>query len=491
MTDDPQIIEVLSKKPIPISDTFIRECAVKNAGGQSTQTRVDYDSLDERLSHLMGQDKAKEAVRELIMKTQLDLLPRTRPITILCAGPSGVGKSELARIVAQELCHTDPIMLSMTEFSDPSNITRIIGAAPGYKGSDSHTELPFDALESNPYQVILLDEMEKGAREVQQLFMGAFDDGYIKAANGKTIDFSKAIVFVTTNASFTNDKQTAVGFTKSLKPSHADLVSNLSRSFSTEFLNRFTAILQFEPIPKETYRAIVADKYETEVARLRSERAQVNLPDHLDDEALDAIVEDTYNPSFGARPARRAVEEHIARLAFKELEEEQEEALKKPHVVIPAEFEGWVDELLDGFGIAHSGDFVKGKRLWRWKNGTKTLPPYKMVSKELRLWVDELDIYSACPLLVHTESATTRELVEKLKQDPIRLFELKKSLASKLAEDTGLSIEVVLERLENALEPLDVAIEILTDMADGMDPDERENFSWDISSTDLPDDWPE
>lgn len=308
---DPTIAAAMLATPVTITENRVRACAMKIATGQSTQSQVDFASLDERMGHLFGQDEPKRVIRRLIKTTQLDLFPRTRPITVLCAGPSGVGKSEIARIVAREMCGAEPIMLNMTEYNDPATVNRIIGSPAGYVGSDSHGELPFDCLESNPYQVILLDEMEKADRSVQRLFMGAFDDGFIKTAKGKVVDFSKSIIFVTTNASHTTAKHAAAGFTAEATSSLSDTVADLSQWFDVEFLNRFKTILTFERISRETYRRIVADKYDMEAARIHADNSRVQIPDHLDDDALDRIVAETYVADFGARPAAKAVQQAI------------------------------------------------------------------------------------------------------------------------------------------------------------------------------------
>lgn len=308
---DPTIARTLAQTPVTVTENKVRSCAMKIATGQSKQSQVDFDSLDERMSHLFGQDDAVAAVRRLIKTTQLNLFPCKRPITVMCAGPSGVGKSEMARIVAREMCGTEPIMLNMTEYNSPASVNRIIGSPAGYVGSDSHSELPFDCLESNPYQVILLDEMEKADKSVQRLFMGAFDDGFIKTSKGKVVDFSKSIVFVTTNASHTTAKHSTAGFTASSSTTLADTVSDMTPWFDIEFLNRFKSILTFNPISKETYRQIVADKYATEAARILAEHPRINIPPTLGADELDSIVDKTYVHDFGARPANKAVQEAI------------------------------------------------------------------------------------------------------------------------------------------------------------------------------------
>ena len=129
--------------------------------------------------------------------------PRTKPLTLLFAGPSGVGKIEVARIISSEYMREKPIVLNMAEYNSSASINRIIGAPAGYSYSEGNAELPFDVLDTNPYRLILLDEFEKSERSVQRLFLSAFDDGVIRTNAGKEIDFSKAIIIATTNAGCT------------------------------------------------------------------------------------------------------------------------------------------------------------------------------------------------------------------------------------------------------------------------------------------------
>lgn len=308
--------QIILSNPTALSERKIRECAKKLATGQSQQTTIDDTSLDKKFATIFGQDEALEEIRKLIKLTELNLFPRTRPVTVLCAGPSGCGKSEVARLVASELTNSAPITLNMTEYNSPASVNRIIGSPAGYVGSDSHAELPFDSLESNPYQVILLDEMEKCDKSVQRLFMSAFDDGYIKTSKGKVVDFSKCIIFVTTNADHSAGATKSAGFMTPKTKSDIDTVSNLSNWFDVEFLNRFSTILTFNPIEKETYKKILADKYRRHVANINKEHPSLKLEAELDDKLLDEMANDTYIPAFGARPAEKHVKKLIEQRAL-------------------------------------------------------------------------------------------------------------------------------------------------------------------------------
>ena len=229
------------------------------------------------------------------------------------SGPSGVGKSEIAKIIAKELTGVKPIILNMTEYNSPMAINRIIGAPAGYVGSDSHSELPFDCLETNPYQVILLDEFEKGDQSVQRLFMNVFEDGNLTTSRGKEINFSKAIIIATTNAACDlNHDDIGFGISDtSAAKSKNNLVRDLAKSFDNELLNRFHDIFEFNPLSKDIYREILSNKYTKDITRIKSEHRGITLPDVLPDSELDSLVAETYIPAFGARPVGRTVQKYI------------------------------------------------------------------------------------------------------------------------------------------------------------------------------------
>lgn len=295
---------------VPITEKLLRRCAMKLMTGQARRDKLDMASLTDTLSPIKGQDDAVDKIVNMLQHRDLALFPTNKPMTVLLTGPSGVGKTAVAKAVAEELTGNAPIILNMTEYNDPATVNRIIGSPAGYIGSDSHAELPFDILESNPYQVIVLDEIEKCDKAVQRLFMSVFDEGQLKCSNGKSADFSKAIIFATTNAGKTVGSKSPIGFTQTTKTAAME-VSTLSQWFDLEFLNRFEAIINFEAIERDTYAAIVADKYARLVAENASDRRIAALPAAIPDDDLAEIVDETYNRDFGARPALRAVKRYI------------------------------------------------------------------------------------------------------------------------------------------------------------------------------------
>lgn len=298
------------------SRTQIKSTALKLLTGNNERRELDGKRLLEAMNRIKGQDDVVSYVYDTVIRDNLGLFPRTKPLTLLFAGNSGVGKTELVKILAKELTDTAPIVLNMTEYHSADSINRIIGAPAGYLGSDSKAELPFDCLESNPYQVILLDEFEKADRSVQRLFMSAFDEGYIRTNKGKLVDFSKTTIIATTNAGCT-DRGDILGFVSSGDMSKNVTVADLADYMDVEMLNRFTKVLVFNPINERVYKTILADIYERKVRYIKGIRSGFEfLPDTIEDKALDRLVSCSYERKFGARPAVRTVQRYIENMVM-------------------------------------------------------------------------------------------------------------------------------------------------------------------------------
>lgn len=296
----------------------IKKTAIRMMTGTSSKTELDIEALERDLSYIKGQDEALAEICNAVERNDFELFPHKKPLTFLLVGPSGVGKTEIAKVLGKDLTTSPIITLNMTEFSGEDSINKIVGSVVGFIGSDSNAELPFDSLASNPYAVILLDELEKAHKSVQRLFMQAFDEGYIKSnRNGQVIDFSKAIIIATSNAAHKEVKN-PLGFnTEDAKTSYKSEVKELSKWFDNELLNRFDHIIQMNELNEDIYREIVVDIYEREVTRIKAEKRTLKLPDKIPDKDLDEIVEHTYVPSFGARPANKAVREYIENFMLK------------------------------------------------------------------------------------------------------------------------------------------------------------------------------
>lgn len=313
------LIAALQANPmIVLSKSHIRATAMKIMTGNSKKDIADMDKLRDSLTVLKGQDDVINIIMDKIKRDQLSLFPRKKPLTLLLAGNSGVGKSELAKIIANELTGSAPIILNMTEYHSSASINRIIGAPAGYVGSDSKRELPFDILESNPYKIILLDELEKADKSVQRLFMSAFDEGFIKTSNGNIVDFSKTIIFATTNAGHTTKSGDSIGFTA--KTCTAASTSELAAFFDTEFLNRFTKILNFNPITEDIFNEILADTYRRKVAHIKSVHPTYTYLDNvLDDATVKELGKKHYDKLFGARHVNNIIEEYIEDTVFNKM----------------------------------------------------------------------------------------------------------------------------------------------------------------------------
>jgi len=311
--NNPTMLQTIKSVPlIPITERQIKVTALRLMTGNNKKDDFDADSLTENLSVIKGQDDTTKRLVDILKRNELSLYPKTKPLTMLFAGSSGVGKTEIARIIARELTGAEPITLNMTEFNSSASINRLIGSPAGYIGSDSHAELPFDCLETNPYQIILLDEFEKCDKSVQRLFMSAFNDGYIKTNKNKIIDFSRSIIIVTTNAAHKEAKANTLGFvTQDNQTTHQDDIAELSKWFDVELLNRLGSKFMFHDLDKDIYREIMINKYQKEITRIRLERRGVVLHDTIPDADLDELIKETYVTSFGARPAELAVQKYI------------------------------------------------------------------------------------------------------------------------------------------------------------------------------------
>lgn len=296
-----------------LDDRLVEDTAFRLTSGNSSIKEFDEKSFRQALGAVHGQNDILDEITKVIKLYDMHLRPHNRPLTFLFAGPSGVGKSEVAKLIASEYIGEKPIMLNMAEYNSPSAINRFMGAPAGYAGSDSNRELPFDALDTNPYQVIVLDEFEKCDRSVQRLFMSAFDEGVMVTNFGKEIDFSKTIIIATTNAGYT-ERSGRIGFMKDDESGKMS-VTDLSEYFDTELINRFSHIYTFHGISKSIYAQVIREQMKNEVEGLNLDRVSSNVAKQLQtavtDETIDLLCEQSYNEKLGARPATTAVHEFV------------------------------------------------------------------------------------------------------------------------------------------------------------------------------------
>lgn len=294
---------------IPITESKIKNTALIMMKGNAVKEVIDFDALSQSLSYIKGQDDIITQVTKIVRNNERGLFPRKKPVTLLFTGTSGVGKTEITKVIAETLTGKAPIVLNMTEYSHSSAINQIIGSNMGYAGSESKIELPFDCLESNPYQFILLDEFEKGHPEVQRLFMRIFDEGILKTNRGTTVDFSKTIIIATTNAANKEVKKN-LGFGDKAPKSREKNINDLKKWFDTELINRFEHVINFNTLSVDTYIEIIENLYAQESARVMKLNRTFRLKDVIDTADLQKM-RDEYIIDFGARPCMRIVQEYI------------------------------------------------------------------------------------------------------------------------------------------------------------------------------------
>lgn len=273
--------------------------------------------------NIIGQANVKKVLINKIERMQLNLLPQSKPASFLFAGPSGTGKTEVAKQLALHLFgqKDNMIYLNMTEYTSEASITKIIGASEGYIGSNSKHSYPFDTLESKPYQIILLDEFEKAHPDIQRLFMQALDEGYVYTNRNTKIDFSRSIIIATTNAGVFELSEKHVGFATPAKqstPTNKDNIAILSKYFPIELLNRFENIVMFDAISKKDYAKILVLKYNQLMSKILSNHPNMNIhPKNIsfdamyDNEIFQDLLNKTYDPTLNGRPAERTMKQYI------------------------------------------------------------------------------------------------------------------------------------------------------------------------------------
>lgn len=281
-------------------------------------------SESQRLLHLrdilrknvIGQDNAIDKVVRAIQRNRVGLKDPKRPIgTFLFLGPTGVGKTYLAKKIAEELFATPDslIRIDMSEFMEKYSTSRLIGAAPGYVGYDEGGQLT-EKVRRRPYSVILFDEIEKADHEVFNLLLQLFDEGHLTDASGRKVDFKNCIIILTSNVGSRQlgDFGTGIGFQdyddKQRQAANESVIrKELKRTFSPEFLNRIDDIITFRQLSHDDIRQIVDVELQPVLARIKKQGYDVEIT-----EAMKAFLSNRgYDPKYGARPLRRAIQEHI------------------------------------------------------------------------------------------------------------------------------------------------------------------------------------
>lgn len=273
---------------------------------------------DALMKRVIGQDAAVGTVSEAIKTARAGLSDPQRPIGVfLFLGPSGVGKTELARALAEFLFGSEEAMLrlDMSEFHDSHTVARLIGAPPGYKDTQRGGQLT-DGLRRRPYSVVLLDEVEKAAPEVFDIFLQVFDEGRLSDAHGRHVDARHSVFIMTSNIG-TEETGKSIGFISDPEQ-QADYTAYLSRFFRPEFLNRIDEVITFRSLNPDMLSRIL----DLQLSDLHDRLSKQKMKLELGDDARAVILKKGYDPVNGARPLRRAIERMLTRpLSTKIVEE--------------------------------------------------------------------------------------------------------------------------------------------------------------------------
>lgn len=262
----------------------------------------------EMKKRIIGQDKAVDLVCEAIKRSRVQLTKRRRPASFIFVGPTGVGKTELVKVINDELFNgTDTLIrLDMTEYMEKFSVSSLIGSPPGYVGYDDAGELT-EKVRRHPYSVILFDEIEKAHPDIMNLLLQILDEGHVKDAQGRSINFENTIICMTSNAG-SSDKTTGLGFNKTEGDiSREKAMKALSEFLRPEFLGRVDEIVVFDPLSKESY-AEIAGLMLTEMKDPLSEKG-IELK--YDKRVPAAIAEKAYGKKFGARDIRSVIRSEI------------------------------------------------------------------------------------------------------------------------------------------------------------------------------------
>ena len=278
------------------------------------------ESEREKLLHLdgilhkrvIGQDEAVEKVCDAILRSRAGIQDPDKPIgSFLFLGPTGVGKTELAKALAEALFDDERAMvrIDMSEYMEKYSVSRLIGAPPGYVGYDQGGQLT-EAVRRRPYSVVLFDEVEKAHPDVFNVLLQVLDDGRITDSQGRTVDFKNTIIILTSNLGSPQILD-GIGDDGELKESaKAEVMGLLHRQFRPEFLNRLDEIVFYKPLTRENMHGII----DLMLAGLQKRLAERQLKLKVTDEAKDLLIQMGYDPMYGARPLRRCLQQQVETL---------------------------------------------------------------------------------------------------------------------------------------------------------------------------------
>lgn len=292
--DMEQIVE--ERTSIPVGELKEKE---------QTQLRNLADDLKAKV---IGQDEAIDKVAKAIRRNRVGLGKQNRPIgSFLFVGPTGVGKTELAKQLAYEMFGSEESMIrfDMSEYMEKHSVSKLIGSPPGYVGYEEAGQLT-EKVRRNPYSLILLDEVEKAHPDVLHMFLQILDDGRLTDAQGRTVSFKDTLIIMTSNAG-TGKVEANVGFGAAREGITRSVLNQLNNYFTPEFLNRFDGIIEFKALSKENLLSIVSLMLHEVNQTLSQQKLHIDVPQDVQEKLVDL----GYSATMGARPLRRTIQDQI------------------------------------------------------------------------------------------------------------------------------------------------------------------------------------
>jgi len=333
-----------SKQDLTITEEDIAKLVSEWTGVPvANMTKVEknrYLNLSKQLrKYIVGQDEAIIELSKAIKRARVGISNQKRPIgSFIFLGPTGVGKTELTKVLAREIFGNDRalVKIDMSEFMEKHNVARLIGAPAGYIGYEDGGKLT-EAVRKNPYSVILFDEIEKAHPEVFNILLQIMEDGDLTDAKGRKIDFRNTIIIMTSNlGTDILRRQSAIGFNKSnsekehYQKLRESVLETVEKSFRPEFINRLDQIIVFYPLQKESIKKIVSLQLEELKARLKAQ----SLGFEYSKDIISEIAEKSFNAEFGARPIRKFIADNIETLISDAILEEKYSAGDTIKVII-------------------------------------------------------------------------------------------------------------------------------------------------------------
>ena len=278
---------------------------------------------------VIGQDEAISVLSKAIKRTRVQLSKRRRPASFIFVGPTGVGKTELVKVLAEEMFDsTEPLIrLDMSEYMEKHAVSKLIGSPPGYVGYDEAGQLT-EKVRRKPYSVILFDEIEKAHPDVMNILLQILDEGKLNDSQGRSVNFENTIIAMTSNAGST-DKSTGVGFNKTAEEVSKDkAIKGLREFLRPEFISRIDEIVVFDPLSKEAYAKIAG----LMIDEMKEPLLEKEITLTYDEKVLEVVADKSYDKKFGARDIRKVIRKDVEDKVASEIIEHPDQRIKHLHI---------------------------------------------------------------------------------------------------------------------------------------------------------------